>query len=482
MPLIRRATTALLIVLTLPILLWPAFLNRWPLIFPDTAAYLDDGREVAAAFLHRLPQPIFWMRSPLYAIVIFPFHLDRTLWPIILLHALCVATTLWLVMRVLLPDPELPYLGIVAALSLITGLSWTTCLVMPDVLGPIAYLSLVMLASAYDRLTLAQRTLVTTLTLWSISAHMTHLMIAAAVCLLLALLSFLPRHHPLVPRSGAIRAALVFGAAVLLQFAVNSWLYQRPTLFGIGRPPYLLARLTADGPARSVLTSDCATNPHAWALCPFVNNISNDSDIFLWDEDGVLAHATPAQAHQMAREETRLLFATLLRHPLEQTRISLTNVSRQLIGFGLKDFSNSPDTDLDLEDIVPGAGARYRSTRQFANTMPTTLFTRMQNISIFAAIVFLCATLPRSWSHLSDTLRVLIVVSLLAILANALLTGALSEVDPRYQVRVAWLIPFLASLVLVARKRVPASEEAGHMATEGSARTADEIPAGPIPA
>jgi hypothetical protein len=35
-------------------LTWPALLNRYPLLYPDSIGYLQDGRSVAAAlFLHR---------------------------------------------------------------------------------------------------------------------------------------------------------------------------------------------------------------------------------------------------------------------------------------------------------------------------------------------------------------------------------------------------------------------------------------------
>src|ERR1700761_2192461 len=80
-------------------LCWPAFLNRYPLLYPDSITYISDGRAVAAAlFLHRFGH-FGWQRSAFYSLGILPLHWNRSPWPIVAMHALLTAWVLWLVVR-----------------------------------------------------------------------------------------------------------------------------------------------------------------------------------------------------------------------------------------------------------------------------------------------------------------------------------------------------------------------------------------------
>ena len=61
---------------------WPALLNRYPLLYPDSMTYLGDGRLVARAlFLHKLSD-YYGMRSFIYSLGILPWHWNVTPWPI----------------------------------------------------------------------------------------------------------------------------------------------------------------------------------------------------------------------------------------------------------------------------------------------------------------------------------------------------------------------------------------------------------------
>src|SRR5580698_8632402 len=98
MPLIRRASTSLFALLTLPLLVWPALINRYPLLFPDTLDYLAEGRPTLHALFHA-HHPFGGMRSAIYSLGIYAFHLNRTPWPILALQAGIVAYIVYLTVR-----------------------------------------------------------------------------------------------------------------------------------------------------------------------------------------------------------------------------------------------------------------------------------------------------------------------------------------------------------------------------------------------
>src|ERR1035441_397460 len=134
------------------LLSWPAFFNGFPLLYPDSMTYLIDGRVVARAlFLHQL-RDYYGVRSFFYSLGILPFHWNISPWPIVALQSLLVAWVIWLLVRsfqarAFLSRSAAPrrmvasYLLLVLFLSLLTSASWYACFIMPDILGPLIYLS-----------------------------------------------------------------------------------------------------------------------------------------------------------------------------------------------------------------------------------------------------------------------------------------------------------------------------------------------------
>ncbi len=85
-----RTRDIALAVIALPLLFWPALVNGYPLLFPDTLDYFAQGHAVIYALLHTHHPEFADMRSALYSLAIYPFHLNHTPWPVLLLHAFIV--------------------------------------------------------------------------------------------------------------------------------------------------------------------------------------------------------------------------------------------------------------------------------------------------------------------------------------------------------------------------------------------------------
>jgi hypothetical protein len=71
---------------------WPALYNGYPLLFPDSMSYLEDGRLVArAVFLHKFSAD-YGGRPFIYCLGILPLHRNVSPWPIVALNALLTRT------------------------------------------------------------------------------------------------------------------------------------------------------------------------------------------------------------------------------------------------------------------------------------------------------------------------------------------------------------------------------------------------------
>lgn len=448
-PASRRLKHALAIIVGAITLCWPAFYNRYPLLFPDSLGYIEAGSPVARAlFLHQLSAD-YGMRSLIYALGILPFHWLITPWPIIALHALITAWVLWLVLRSITARSVLPrrtatyFLAIITTLSALTSASWYVSLIMPDILGPTLYLAIYLIVFARETLSKTERILLAIIACWAVASHATHLMLGglncAALGVLLARKSF--RHHT---RAVAEVAAILIIAA-LAQIGLNAYLYGQPVL-DARRPPYLMARVLGDGTGRDYLKTHC---PQAkLVLCDSVDNLPTNDDEFLWAEGSIWSTADDEKQQQLRREEMPFVLATIRAYPREQLTKSLDNSWQQLTNFDVDDFDSNTWMDAALPNVIPGANIPYAHSLQSRSALPENIFSTIQFWLVIASLLFVLISLPILWRHRNIKLFALSLLILPTVLANGVLTAVLSDLDGRYQARVIWLIPFLALLLL----------------------------------
>jgi hypothetical protein len=318
---------------------WPAFYNRSPLLYPDSISYLEDGRLVARAlFLHKLSAD-YGGPSFIYCLGILPLHWNTNPWPIVGLNALLTSYVIWLVVRSILPQKTITgYFALVVPLSVLTGLGWFVSLVMPDVYGPVLYLCIYLLVFASEALSPAEHLLVV-LIVWSVASHVTHLMLAAGLCVFLALLLLLRRRsaRPRLPPIGLV--AMIIGTAAAAHMALHAYLYGEPTLNG-KRAPFLMARVLIDGPGKKYLKQHCGDAN--LVIFDYLNQLPADTNDFLWKLDGICQTASPATKEELRREEMPLVLATLRGYPREELAISAAHYWEQLTTFGSGTTARTP--------------------------------------------------------------------------------------------------------------------------------------------
>jgi hypothetical protein len=426
---------------------WPAFYNGFPLVYPDTMTYVADGRIVARAiFLHQLSD-YYGMRSFFYSLGILPLHWNVTLWPVAALQCLLTAYILWLVVRSFQPRQTiLPYLVLVLLLSLFTGMSWYATLILPDILGPLLYLSIYLLVFARETLTRAERLTLYVISWWAITSHATHLLLAAGMCAILALLLVVDRRAFRRRVRPVCEVAAIVALAVAAQLALQSYLYGKPSLNG-DRPPFLTARLIADGPGRWYLEKHCGELK--WVICNHVHNLPEDPDNFLWGADGIYQNASSEESLRLEEEEIPFALATLRAYPREQISRSAANFWGQLKDFGFEDLDPSSWVLEQFGTVLPQARWSYLRSRQARNALPLDLLTSIQFWAVMVSLAVISVFVPLLWRRHSSRIVGLGVVIVSMAVANALVTGTLSMVEDRFECRVIWLAPLLAGMCVL---------------------------------
>jgi len=436
-----------LLVATL-LLACPAIYNGFPLLYPDSMTYLDDGRIVARAlFLHRLSD-YYGMRSFFYSLVILPFHWNRTAWPIVALQCFLVAYVLRLVIRSIAPHPPATYyMAFVLLLSLVTSVGWYSGLILPDILGSLVYLAFYLLVFARDSASPAERVSLYLIAWWGIASHATHLLLAAALCALVAIVLALQRQSIRRILRSTLEVAAIVAVAAASQLALHGYLYGSPSLNG-ERPPFLMARVIADGPGRWYLEKQCGEL--TWTICAHVQNLSDDPDLFLWSPNGIWQSASDSEQKQMLREELPLVVATIRAYPRAQLRRSAANFWQQLTMFGVYDLDPSSWTANQFNNVMPAARASYLRSRQAQNALPLEALTTLQFWVVIASLGVIVVFALMWARRLPSRLASLTSVVAFVVVVNAAITGVLSMPEDRFESRVIWLVPLLAGLFVTA--------------------------------
>jgi hypothetical protein len=437
------------------LLSWFAIYNRYPLLYPDSMSYIEQGRQVARALLLRRLSPgnrsliVYGDRSLIYGLGILPFHWNRTPWPVVGLNVFLTAWVVWLVVRSMRPRHlSLSYLVLIVFLSAFTGLAWFTSLIMPDILGPLLYLSIYLLVFAGETISRTERPALWVIAWWGMTSHGTHLILAAGLCVVLPIFLALQG----IPRSSWMRAmgevTAIIAVAAAAQIALNFYLYGEPSLNG-KRPPFLMARVISDGPGRWYLQQHCGQT--RFTICDYLPVIHEGitSSGVLWASPGIWRSASPTTRRMLRAEETRFVLATIRAYPREQLRFSARDFKEQLTTFGLWGYQPNSFVLEVFDHAFPGRRFQYLRSRQAHADLPAEFSSAVQTWAVVASVVLIVVLAAFRLRHLSRRLLELTVIVVSMVIANAFVTGVLSEVLDRYQSRVVWLLPLLAGLFVL---------------------------------
>jgi hypothetical protein len=474
-----RAATLILrgavILLLVGSLLWPALYNGQPFFFPDTTAYVrgaDAG--IQKVTHHSTPwslapdgatetepaatpsslssvkdKTVLAGRSPYYGSLLYVGEITGGFWVSIVLQAIALLVAIALALRAaaIAVWPAVPIVGLLLAAG--TSLSFYVSFLMPDVFAGVTILAAATLLSVRDPLPTLDRAAWFALLTAALVFHDSHLLITASMLVLGVLWNL---RHGWANYRGLVlmTAALICAAAAQMafSFAVERWVGAPPL-----HPPFLMARMVADGPGYRYLKATCPGN--GFKVCQFLAHMPIDADGFLFaagTPPGVFAEATPQVRRQLAAEQPRFVLAVLRYDPGGEALASLRNFGRQITMTGLTEFDLDNLTKQFFERKIPGEHLDVlRRTAVYQNAMPLRLCSTIYLSTLLIACGFLAfaAIRPAAIGGVSARIGAIAAWIVVGFVLNAAICGVLSGPHDRYSMRVAWLLP-LAALIIAA--------------------------------
>ncbi|MBR9650646.1 hypothetical protein [Thalassovita aquimarina] len=470
------------------LLLWPLFLYKGPIAFSDTKPYLngaatgvrvvlgieaglvaegmqsDPGGPVAAETAvetspaTKQDQSVSSARSPWFGGFLLGSVLLADGAGPALVQALVVLTVIALTARnVPGAGTSAPYL--VMVLAAVTPLALYTDYMMPDLSAGVAILAVVNLMAFDARIGWGQRVVWAVLLTGTMLFHTSHVLVAGSLALVAAgLARLLTGRFPARGLITVLLAVLVFAAG---QGSVTR-LVERHYGAAPLRPPFLTARLVADGPGFDYLSSHCA-DP-AFAICGFVDRMpaarlrARDaawySNVLLWSDDphrGIYEAAGPDIRARLSQEQMRFAVAVLRHDPAGVIGAGLSNTVAQFFRWRVDEIGAlQPVRFVDAPLIDPAPLLASLPGLSYEPVRLSRVYRISTGIALAAAALLLGVARHRGPAREAVALVILVLVGLML---NAAVTGGLSGVDDRYQSRVIWLLPFAVMLAGLAWAR-----------------------------
>ena len=326
---------------------------------------------------------------------------------------------------------------------------------MPDVFAGFLILGVAILVTGWTGLTRFERAVTSAIVLFAVLAHTSHFLA------LLGLAATATAYVLLFDRSRSLnlRWFIAIGTAcvviavlweVAFSFAVTRAFGSPPV-----RPPFVTAELVSLLGAPAV-SNVCLSN--AFVVCRFQDRLPIDDEAFLWSEDnrtGVFGVADPETKRAMEKEQLRFALA-IVPPNLQACFVGVAHDAlRQFAAIGLSEYFYRPSGIQFYSERLPSHYFERMTGTVAARSDVYAAFGRtiLQASAILAAIftaVLLIGVLPpgmlgraneiarrKSWCTATCIL-------LVGILLNAIICGAFSAVNSRYQARVIWLIQLCA--------------------------------------
>lgn len=355
---------------------------------------------------------------------------------------------------------------IVLALSILTPAAFYNSYLMPDLFAGLTILAAANLVVFARQMPNSQRIFWYTLLTLAILFHSSHLLIAGAIVAAAVLWKLIRRSAVSWVAITIMLVAMLTGALgeALFGFAVRHLTDSTPI-----RPPFVMARLIADGPGHEFLKARCPDRE--FVICDYMDRLPTlNSDVFLWADDPALGVFTPESDERkqaLSDEQFRFAAAVIAHDPISYIQSALTSIWSQLSLFGLSEFNYSDIQMNRFRDRLPEPHhSRLLRSPAAQQTMPTTALTTVVYVIAFVTLMWwVFSLLRRREACLASRPALFAAVVIWGILANALICGLLSTPHDRYQARVIWLLPamiliFEASAVFARQHKLITARKA----------------------
>lgn len=428
------------------VFLAPALWNGFAIVFFDTGGYVERVLDMNLA-----PG-----RSLFYGIFLWVASLGWwSFWGPVLVQSLAAVWVIRLMLRCHgLPSGPLATAVLSGTLGALTGISWYTSQLMPDILVPLTTLSLWLLAVDWKRLGWTNRVGLIALCLLGLMSHMSCMALAIGLVMVIAFIRVLSERRQWMLSISIVTPATVLVASLLLMPLLHLVLVGQGG-FTPGGPVFMFGRLVQDGLAQRWLAEHCPAP--GIKLCEMQTRLPKTANDFLWAYDSPFQDLGGWNGGAEA-ELKYLVKASIKAYPDTFVWTSLRATAQQMVlvatGDGLDEFQ--PAARGTFTNRLPRTAASFSAARQQNGRITQPLFDALNIVHVSSAYLSMLGLLViLGWGLRKNhyDLAALSFFVLLALLGNAMICGALSNPHDRYQSRLIWVATLVCGMAVSCQRQ-----------------------------
>ena len=434
---------ALCLAFSVAVFLSPALWNGFAIVFFDTGGYVGRVLEMTLS-----PG-----RSLFYGIFLWATSLGWwSFWGPVLAQSLF---TLWVIRLTLrchdLPAGPLTTAAFCGGLGLLTGISWYTSQLMPDTLVPLVVLGLWLLGFRWEKLGQSERAGLAALVLLGLLSHMSCMALAIGLIIVILSARIVLRGRNWSLSVFSLPPVAVVAASLLLMPMLHLALVGKAT-YTPGGPVFIFGRLVQDGLAQRWLAEHCPVP--GIKLCDLQDRIPKTADDFLWGDTspfqdiGGWSGAADAELGYLVKACIKTYPGAFIWTSLRATAQQMARVAT---GDGLDEYQ--PAVRAVFTDLLPRTAGPFNAAHQQQGQITQPLFDALNTVHVpIAHLSVLGLLIVVGWGLRArrHDLAGLALFTLVALLGNAFICGALSNPHDRYQSRLVWLATLVVGMAMVS--------------------------------
>lgn len=423
----------------------PAFYNGYIIPSADAGTYI----EAAMANTYPADRPVF------YAWLLKLMSLGATLWLAVAFQCVVLAIAFTDFVRVLLPRISLVLLAALAvSVSVFTPAGWFACQLMPDILTPVLFLSIINYITATRK-----HARIGYLLLMFIAAicHNSHLIVLSSFVLVLLLIRLFG-YKALTTKH--ILSITVISLAAWFTVSVPNYFRYNKFVPSVYSHVFIMGKLVENKLVNRYLNDHC--NTENLQYCAYKNSLGNHAWEFVWSAESPMQQLGGWDA---CRKENEQIISGILSdvHYYPYLASSAANDTwRQLLQVEIDRSYELPwfvyDSETPIYKVIntyfPKEIKQLEACRVNKHTFHTAL---LSNVYIY---VILLSTIAAVFLYKFTDGRFLAIyiAVVLYLIINAFVTANFANVLSRLNARAIWLLPcvnfILLAKVLIRNKKV----------------------------
>jgi hypothetical protein len=330
-------------------------------------------------------------------------------------------------------------------LNFITGISWFSSQLMPDIFSGLAILVLPILL-LNTRISWLKHVFLSFILLFSLIVHVSNLLSILLLYLLFSLIFIGIKKYR--PTNFSIKRHLITGMVVLSGWIILPAIhYTFGGKFQISNSShvFLMARLVENGMADHYLKHYGQWNTK---LYQYKDQLPDNTITFIWDQNSPLYKTGGWEANR--EEYSQIIKATLTKpnylawHASEATQATLRQLTHSRVGDGLYPYLENTNPFWKVQEYFKYELKEYTSSLQNRNNLK--FDEPNERYELFLLISLLVVLLYLKYGNRTSSLYICCLSCIIGIVCNAAVSASMGNVLDRLQGRVIWILPLVALL------------------------------------